>query len=46
MIQMRSFYLERFLVPLAGSPEMLAEWLRNDIARWRTVVQNIGIAPQ
>lgn len=44
--EMRSFYLERFLVPLAGPPETLAEWLRNDVARWRTVVQNIGIAPQ
>lgn len=44
--EMRSFYLERFLVPLAGTPETLAEWLRNDVARWRKVVQNVGIVPQ
>ena len=44
--EMRSFYLERFLVPLAGTPETLAEWLRNDIARWRKVVQNVGIVPR
>lgn len=42
----RSFYLERFLVPLAGTPETLAEWLRADISRWRKLVQNTGIVPQ
>jgi tripartite-type tricarboxylate transporter receptor subunit TctC len=44
--EMRSFYLERFLVPLAGTPETLAEWLHNDISRWRKLVQNIEMVPQ
>ena len=44
--EMRSFYIERFLMPLAGTPETLAERLRNDVARWRKVVQNVGIVPQ
>ncbi len=38
--------IERFLVPLAGTPETLAEWLRNHISRWRKLVQNIGIVPE
>jgi tripartite-type tricarboxylate transporter receptor subunit TctC len=44
--EMRSFYLERFLAPLAGTPETLGQWLRNDISRWRKLIQNIGIETQ
>ena len=44
--EMRDFYVERFLVPMGGTPEGLGERLREDIARWRDLIQKIGIVPQ
>ena len=42
----RNFYIERFLVPIGGTPETLGEWVRRDIARWREVIQKSGITPE
>lgn len=44
--ELRDFYLERFLVPLGGTPDALGAQLHADVSNWRKVVKDVGIKPE
>lgn len=44
--EIRAYYEEAGRVTLAGSPDAMAERIRNDIPKWRELVKRIGIQPR
>ena len=44
--KVRSYYTERFLQPLGGTPDQLATLIRTDVSKWRRIATQVGITPE
>lgn len=44
--EVRERFIANGMFPSGGSPEVLRDHLRNEIARWRKVIQQAGIKPE
>jgi tripartite-type tricarboxylate transporter receptor subunit TctC len=44
--QIRNAYETAGRTPIGNTPQELAQWIRRDLAEWRTVVRDAGIKPE